>query len=348
MSHWLTTELEPVFKPEYFVPHTKVHRRNQSHKHQSPNLPANQLQQQGQEQVEEEKAKENARLDVATSMIRAATQEILRCHHSITVLINEKRRGGASEPMLTEEEVIMGDPEIQMRKADLETRLAFLLLKQDEVDARRAALYAEDTQSSGSTMTATSPENFGAFHILEEEEKNEAFCSTMKNCTILSPKTTTAVVSDSTASKAGTSSELPMQKPSQDPPNPGKSIAVLTKTFSAKEIHPHSLPDQGMEVPPSSSQSGGLFITPAQYNFMTAERELLRQQGCFSGDQHPSTSPTYEHLPVNISDGQLKLQIYNLKKDLQAVRELVNNMKVARKRRWEHPQQPQGDDICFI
>ena len=296
-------------------------------------MPANQLQQQGQEQVEEEKAKENARLDVATSMIRAATQEILRCHHSITVLIQEKRRGGDGEPMLTEEEVIMGDPEIQMRKADLEARLAFLLSKQDEVDARRAALYAEDTQSSGSTMTATSPENFGAFHILEEEEKNEAFCSTMKNCTILSPKTTTAVVIDSTASKAGTSSELPMQKPSQVPPNLGKSIAVLTKTFSAKEIHPHSLPDQEMEVPPSSSQNGGLFITPAQYNFMTAERELLRQQGCFSGDQHPSTSPAYEHLPVNISDGQLKLQIYNLKKDLQAVCELVNNMKVARKRR---------------
>ncbi|KAH9395487.1 hypothetical protein TYRP_020807 [Tyrophagus putrescentiae] len=83
-----------------------------------------------------------------------------------------------------------------------------------------------------------------------------------------------------------------------------------------------------MEVPPSSSQSGGLFITPAQYNFMTAERELLRQQGCFSGDQRPRTSCAY--LPMDISDGQLKLQFYNFKKDLQAARELVNNMKVAR------------------
>ena len=291
----------------------------------------NQLQQQGQEQ---EKTKESARLDVATSMIRAVTQKILRCHHSITFLIQEKSRGGDGGLMLTEEKVIMGDPEIQMRKADLEARLVFLLSKQDEVDFRRAALFAEDTQNSCSTMTATSPENFGAFHILEKEEKKEVLCSAMKNCTVSSPKTTIAVVIDLTASKAGTSPELPMQKPFQNPPNPGKCIVVSTKTFSDKAIQlPFSLPDQRIKMLPSSSQSGGFFITPAQYNFMTAERELLRQQGCFSGDQRPSASPTYKHLPVNISDGQLKLQIYNLKKDMQAVHELVNNMKVARKRR---------------
>ncbi len=108
-------------------------------------------------------------------------------------------------------------------------------------------------------------------------------------------------------------------------------MAVSTKTSFANEIHPLFLPDWEMEVPPSSSQSGGLFITPAQYNFMTAERELLRQQGCFSGDQRPRTSCAY--LPMDISDGQLKLQFYNFKKDLQAARELLNNMKVARKRR---------------